>query len=89
MKIKGHKARLINYLKENGKITTLEAIRELGNTRLSEYIRQLREDGYVIQNVHKKGTNRYGEKVPYDEFVLIDCMVAENINHIPDLGGNL
>lgn len=71
--------RLINYLKENGKITTKEAIDKLGNTRLSEYIRQLREDGYVIQNVHKTGVNRFNEKVCYDEFVL------KNINHIPRL----
>ena len=87
--MKGHKARLINYLKENGKITTKEAIDKLGNTRLSEYIRQLREDGYVIKNVHKTGVNRFNEKTFYDEFVLVDSMVAENMNHIPNLGGNL
>lgn len=83
--MKGHKARLINYLKENGKITTKEAIDRLGNTRLSEYIRQLREDGYVIKNVHKKAVNRFNEKVFYDEFVLVDSMIAENMNHIPRL----
>lgn len=85
MKVKGHKARLIAYLKENGSITTKEAIDKLGNTRLSEYIRQLREEGYVIKNVHKKGTNRFNEKVFYDEFVLVDDMVAENMNHIPNI----
>ena len=66
----GHKERLLKYLKENGKITTIEAIEKLRNTRLSEYIRQLRADGYVIVNVHKKGTNVFGEKCNYDEFVL-------------------
>ena len=35
----GHKERLLKYLKENGKITTMEAIQKLRNTRLSEYIR--------------------------------------------------
>lgn len=80
--MKGHKTRLIEYLKKNGKITTKEAIEKLGNTRLSEYIRQLREEGYVIQNVHKQGKNRFDEKVRYDEFVLIDSMVAENMSHI-------
>lgn len=34
----GHKERLLKYLKENGKITTMEAIQQLRNTRLSEYI---------------------------------------------------
>lgn len=66
----GHKERLLKYLKENGKITTMEAIQKLGNTRLSEYIRQLRKDGYIINNIHKTGINVFGEKCHYDEFVL-------------------
>lgn len=66
----GHKQRLLKYLQENGKITTMEAIQNLRNTRLSEYIRQLRRDGYTIVNVHKTGINVFGEKCHYDEFVL-------------------
>lgn len=66
----GHKERLLKYLKENGKITTMEAIQKLRNTRLSEYIRQLRKDGYIINNIHKTGINVFGEKCHYDEFVL-------------------
>lgn len=66
----GHKERLLKYLKENGKITTIEAIEKLRNTRLSEYIRQLRKDGYIINNIHKTGINVFGEKCHYDEFVL-------------------
>lgn len=66
----GHKERLLKYLKENGNITTMEAIQKLKNTRLSEYIRQLRADGYKIVNVDKKGINTFGEKCYYDEFVL-------------------
>ena len=66
----GHKQRLLDYLKKKGSITTMEAIQELGNTRLSEYIRQLRVDGYVIKNEPQKGMNRFGEKVHFDKFVL-------------------
>lgn len=66
----GHKERLLKYLKENGNITTMEAIEKLRNTRLSEYIRQLRKDGYIINNIHKTGINVFGEKCHYDEFVL-------------------
>ena len=66
----GHKERLLKYLQENGKITTMEAIQKLRNTRLSEYIRRLRADGYMIVNVHKTGINTFGEKCYYDEFVL-------------------
>lgn len=68
--MKGHKERLLKYLKENGNITTIEAIEKLRNTRLSEYIRQLRKDGYIINNIHKTGINVFGEKCHYDEFVL-------------------
>lgn len=80
--MKGHKQRLLDYLKNNGSITTLEAIQELGNTRLSEYIRQLRADGYIIKNEHQKGKNRYGEKVNFDKFVLVK-MIEDNMEHIP------
>lgn len=66
----GHKERLLKYLQQNGKITTIEAIEKLRNTRLSEYIRQLRKDGYIINNIHKTGINVFGEKCHYDEFVL-------------------
>lgn len=67
----GHKKRLLEYLEEHGSITTTEAIHRLGNTRLSEYIRQLRADGYVIKNEPQKGMNRFGEKVHFDRFVLV------------------
>lgn len=80
--MEGHKKRLLKYLEKHGSITTKEAIEDLGNTRLSEYIRQLREEGYIIKNVHQKGMNRYGEKVNFDRFVLED-MVEENMDHIP------
>ena len=48
----------------------MEAIQKLKNTRSSEYIRQLRKDGYIINNIHKTGINVFGEKCHYDEFVL-------------------
>ena len=67
----GHKQRLLEYLEKNESITTKEAIEKLGNTRLSEYIRQLRIDGYVIKNVHRKAKNRYEENTWFDEFVLV------------------
>jgi|TARA_R100000081_G_C4819239_1_gene178034 hypothetical protein len=45
---KTHKERLLNYLIEYGSITSLESIRDLGNTRLSATIFQLREEGHCI-----------------------------------------
>lgn len=62
--------RVLRYLNDTGKITSWEAIRELGCTRLSEYVRQLRERGYHITSQWKKSINRYGEKIKYVEYIL-------------------
>ena len=43
-----HTTRLLRYLKQYKTITSLEAIRDLGNTRLSASIFNLRRDGYDI-----------------------------------------
>ncbi|QDP57718.1 MAG: hypothetical protein Unbinned6486contig1001_33 [Prokaryotic dsDNA virus sp.] len=43
-----HKTRLLDYLKKYGSITSLEAIRDLGNTRLSATIFTLRKEGHKI-----------------------------------------
>lgn len=61
------KERVLNYIKDFGSITTFEAFTELGCTRLSEYIRQLRED-YFIDDEWILTTNRYGEKVKYKRY---------------------
>lgn len=63
------KDRILRHLLDYGSITTLEAIKEYGCTRLSEYIRQLRFD-YKIKSVWRKGTNRYGEKTHYVEYMM-------------------
>ena len=43
-----HKSRLLQYLVKYKTITSLEAIRDLGNTRLSASIFNLKKDGYII-----------------------------------------
>lgn len=64
------KQRILDHLLNFGTITTWEAIRDYGCTRISEYIRQLRADGYLIINVTEKGTNRYGEKTNWVRYTL-------------------
>jgi hypothetical protein len=63
------KERVLNYIKDFGSITTLEAVYELGCTRLSEYIRQLRLE-YRIVDEWVEGINRYGEKTQYKKYWL-------------------
>ena len=61
--------RVFSYIKEEGEITTWEAIRELGCTRLSEYIRQLRSSGNNIQDEWVTSTNRYGDTVKFKRYI--------------------
>lgn len=61
--------RILRHLLDYGTITTWEAIQEYGCTRLSEYIRQLRQQ-YSIANNWVEDKNRYGEKVKYVRYVL-------------------
>lgn len=61
--------RVLNYIRDFGSITTFEAFTELGCTRLSEYIRQLRIE-YQIKDEWITSTNRYGEKVQFKKYWL-------------------
>ena len=54
-----HKTRLLDYLKKYGSITSLEAIRDLGNTRLSARVFDLRQDGYEISSDMVKVETRF------------------------------
>lgn len=66
------KQRILDHLLKFGTITTWEAICDYGCTRISEYIRQLRDDGYLIINITEKGTNRYGEKTNWVRYTLVE-----------------
>ena len=57
--------RVLEHLEEHGTITSWEAIQNYGITRLSEYIRQLRRDNYIIESNWTENINRYGDKVRY------------------------
>ena len=59
--------KILRFMQEQGSITTWEAFTELGCTRLSEYIRQLRLE-YMIKDEWLSSTNRYGEKVNYKRY---------------------
>lgn len=61
--------RVLNYIREFGSISTWDAFRDLGCTRLSEYIRQLRLE-YNIADEWITTTNRYGEKVQFKKYWL-------------------
>jgi|TARA_B110000967_G_scaffold128632_1_gene131385 hypothetical protein len=69
-----HKTRALYYIRTYGSITSLEAIRDLGNTRLSDTIFRLRNDGYGISTedhqvatrwLDAKGGRRYSTVAKY------------------------
>ena len=54
--------RVYDFIKEHGSITTQQANKELGETRLSARIFELKEKGVKIQDEWLWVKNRYGEK---------------------------
>ena len=67
--MKGSKLRILDYLKIYGSITSVEAFRLFGITRLAARIKELRDKGYLIDTVMLNGVNRYGEDVRFAKYV--------------------
>ena len=67
----GNTGRILDYLKENKGITSMEAFEKFGATRLSAIIYTLRDDGYVIENIKRTAPNRYGASVTFVEYRLV------------------
>lgn len=70
--MKGSKPRIIDYMKSHKSITSMDAFTDLGITRLSARIKELRESGYNISTIMIDGINRYGEPVRYGLYKLIE-----------------
>lgn len=68
----------LNFLKQKGKITTFSALVQLGVTNLPRCISQLRLKGYNITCIKKAHVNRYGVKIHYNEYFLLDEEQAKN-----------
>ena len=62
--------RILEYLKVFGSITSWEAIKEFGATRLSAVIYNLRNKGYNIETRYVTKKNRFGEYVTFGEYEL-------------------
>ena len=53
--------RVLDYIREKGSITQLEALQELGIMRLASRISDLKKEGYAIKGVTETVKNRYNE----------------------------
>lgn len=61
--------KVLDYINEFGSITTFQAFMDLGCTRLSEYIRELRLE-YNINDEWMEGINRFGKKIKYKKYYM-------------------
>ena len=65
------KEQVMEYLREHGSITPMEAIAEYGITKLSTVVSLLiRKDGVAITKTLCKGVNRFGKRTCYMEYRL-------------------
>lgn len=62
--------RIIQYIKDFGSITTLQAFTDLGCTRLASRVNDLKKQGYDIKSEFVSGKNRYDETVSYKKYYL-------------------
>ena len=53
--------RILDYIREFGSITQLDALKDLGVMRLASRISDLRKQGYAIVSKVEPVANRYGE----------------------------
>lgn len=64
--------KVLRYLRDKGTITPLEAYREFGIMRLASRIADLKKKGYPIERTMIAVENRYGEKVSFAEYHLLE-----------------
>ena len=63
---------VLQWLKSNASISSMEAIENFGATRLSGIIFNLRKAGYDIETVTCEGTDRFGHSIRYARYYLRD-----------------
>jgi hypothetical protein len=63
--------KVLEYMKDFGSITPIEAMQDIGCMRLAARIADLREQGHPIGRRMKTSKNRYGRDVTFAEYYLI------------------
>ena len=64
--------RVLAYMRSHKGITSLDAYRDLGCTRLSARIADLKEMGITIGKIMADRENRYGETVKVAQYFEVD-----------------
>lgn len=61
---------IIDYIRKHKTITPMQAFNDLGITKLSTRISELRTKGVKVLDVWVADVNRYGEKIRYKKYFL-------------------
>ena len=67
---------VLKVLKHKGKVTSLEAVADMGILQLPGTIHNLRSRGHQIDLVWKKHTNRYGKTTRYGVYYYRGITIA-------------
>jgi hypothetical protein len=62
--------RILRYMRDNGSITSAEAMSELGIMRLASRIADLKQMGIEVVAQTEKGLNRFGERTRFTRYSL-------------------
>ena len=62
--------KILYYMRLNGSITPLDALREFGCMRLASRITDLKAQGYDIISKIESNKNRYGDTVRYARYTI-------------------
>ena len=62
--------RVLQYMKDFGSITTLDAFRDLGITKLTTRISEMRRMGMAIIGTPETVENRYGDRCHIKRYML-------------------
>ena len=77
-----NKERVLKYMQDFGSITSLDAVRDLGNARLSASIWLLiHNDGIEVKSIREKSKNRWGEETCYCRYYLKDSLFEKNLKN--------
>ena len=62
--------RILDYIRENGSISALEAAMDIGCLQLSARICEMQKIGFKFTKQRVKSKNRYGDEVHYMRYRL-------------------
>ena len=70
--MKTQKQIILEHFLKYKSLTSWDSIRLYGDTRLSDKIYQLKKDGYKFSGEWIISKNRFGEKVKFKKYILIN-----------------